>query len=144
MSSNPVQAICTQYNIYVIKFVSDLRPVGGFLWGLQFPPPNKPDCESYSNKATLLLSWSRDYQNGSCTKCPYLKWQWIFYFWHRFCFSSITAKPFTGLDCIYIWVTFKLILQSYFSFSHGTVLLSFTESSSKRIIIPTFFDCSFP
>jgi hypothetical protein len=28
---------------YVIKFVSDLRQVGGFLRGLRFPPPNKTD-----------------------------------------------------------------------------------------------------
>jgi len=28
---------------YVIKFVSDLRQVGGFFWILQFPPPNKID-----------------------------------------------------------------------------------------------------
>ena len=28
---------------YVIKFVSDLRQVGGFLRVLQFPPPNKTD-----------------------------------------------------------------------------------------------------
>jgi hypothetical protein len=26
---------------YVIKFVSDLRQVGGFLWVLRFPPPIK-------------------------------------------------------------------------------------------------------
>jgi hypothetical protein len=26
---------------YVIKFVSDLRQIGGFLWVLQFPPPIK-------------------------------------------------------------------------------------------------------
>jgi hypothetical protein len=26
---------------YVIKFVSDLRQVDGFLWGLWFPPPIK-------------------------------------------------------------------------------------------------------
>jgi hypothetical protein len=29
------------YNIYVIKFVSDLWQVGGFLWVLLFPPPIK-------------------------------------------------------------------------------------------------------
>jgi hypothetical protein len=40
-SSNPVQ--CAVYSIqhYVIKFVSDLRQVGGFLRVLQFPPPIK-------------------------------------------------------------------------------------------------------
>jgi len=27
----------------VIKFVSDLRQVGGFLWVLRFPPPIKSD-----------------------------------------------------------------------------------------------------
>ena len=34
---------CEVYSIqhYVIKFVSDLRQVGGFLWVLQFPPPIK-------------------------------------------------------------------------------------------------------
>ena len=77
--------------------------------GTPVSSPNKPDCESYSNKATLLLGWSHDYQNNTfvitiwltVTKYPYLKWQWIFDFWHRFSFSSITAKSFTGLDCIY-------------------------------------------
>ena len=35
--SNPTQAI----QHYVIKFVSDLRQVCGFLWVLRFPPPLK-------------------------------------------------------------------------------------------------------
>ena len=38
VSSNPAQAI----QHYVIKFVSDLRQVGGFLRALQFPPTIKP------------------------------------------------------------------------------------------------------
>ena len=39
VSSNPVP--CEVYSIqrYAIKFVSDLRQVGGFLWILRFPPP---------------------------------------------------------------------------------------------------------
>jgi hypothetical protein len=43
VSSNPTQARCTRYNIdiYVIKFVSDLQQVGGFLRILWFPPPIK-------------------------------------------------------------------------------------------------------
>ena len=36
-------ARCTRYKHYVIKFVSDLRRVGGFLRVLRFPPPNKTD-----------------------------------------------------------------------------------------------------
>jgi hypothetical protein len=40
VSSNPSQTMCTiQY--YVIKFVSELRQVGGFLWVLRFSPPIK-------------------------------------------------------------------------------------------------------
>jgi hypothetical protein len=37
VSSNPTQAM----QHYVIKFVSDLRQVGGFLRVLRFPPPIK-------------------------------------------------------------------------------------------------------
>jgi hypothetical protein len=39
--SNPVHAEVYSIQHYVIKFVSDLRQVGGFLWALQFPPPIK-------------------------------------------------------------------------------------------------------
>jgi hypothetical protein len=33
----------------VIKFVIDLRQVGGFLWALQFPPPIKLTATIYRN-----------------------------------------------------------------------------------------------
>jgi hypothetical protein len=39
VSSNPDQS--EECNIIMIKFVSDLRQVGGFLRVLQFPPPIK-------------------------------------------------------------------------------------------------------
>jgi hypothetical protein len=39
--SNPVHGEAYSIQHYVIKFVSDLRQVGGFLQGLQFPPPIK-------------------------------------------------------------------------------------------------------
>ena len=44
VSSNSVH--CEVYSIqhYVIKFVSDLQQVGGFLWVLGFPPPIKLDA----------------------------------------------------------------------------------------------------
>ena len=65
--------------------------------------------KSYANKATLLLNWGHRYKDYTTaitiwftvTKCPYLKWQWIFYFLRRCFLSSITAKTFTGLDCIF-------------------------------------------
>ena len=41
VSSNPIQAGCTRYNIMWIKFVSDLWQVGGFLLVLRFSPPIK-------------------------------------------------------------------------------------------------------
>ena len=39
LSSNSVHGKAYSIEHYVIKFVSDLRQVGGFLWVLQFPPP---------------------------------------------------------------------------------------------------------
>jgi hypothetical protein len=38
VSSNPVNGEVYLIQHYVIKFVSDLRQVGSFLWILQFPP----------------------------------------------------------------------------------------------------------
>ena len=40
-NSNPVHGEVYSIQHYVIKFVSDLRQVGGFLWILRFPPPIK-------------------------------------------------------------------------------------------------------
>jgi hypothetical protein len=57
----------------------------------------------------LILSWGHLYKNSmflitislTVTKYSYLKWQWIFDFLRRIFPSSITAKVFPGLDCIY-------------------------------------------
>ena len=52
---NPIMARCTRY-IYVIKFVSDLWKVIGFLRGLRLPPPNTTDSHDITQillKVTL-------------------------------------------------------------------------------------------
>ena len=41
VSSNPVHGGMYSIQLYVIKFVGDLRQVGGFLLLLRFPPPIK-------------------------------------------------------------------------------------------------------
>ena len=41
VSSNHDHAGVYSIQHYVIKFVSDLRQVGGFFWVLRFPPPIK-------------------------------------------------------------------------------------------------------
>ena len=41
VSLNPVHGKVYSIQHYVIKFASDLRQVGGFLWVLRFPPPIK-------------------------------------------------------------------------------------------------------
>ena len=41
VNSNPVHGEVYSIQYYLIKFVSDLRQVGGFLQVLQFPPPIK-------------------------------------------------------------------------------------------------------
>jgi hypothetical protein len=38
---NPAHGEVYSIQLYVIKFVSDLRQVGCFLWILRFPPPIK-------------------------------------------------------------------------------------------------------
>ena len=40
-SLNPILGELYSIQHYVIKFVSDLRQVDGFLWVLRFPPPIK-------------------------------------------------------------------------------------------------------
>jgi hypothetical protein len=41
VSSNPSHSEVYSIQLYVIRFVIDLRQVGGFLWVLRFPPPIK-------------------------------------------------------------------------------------------------------
>jgi hypothetical protein len=41
VSSNPIHGDVHSKQHYVIKFVSDLRQVSGFLWLLGYPPPTK-------------------------------------------------------------------------------------------------------
>jgi hypothetical protein len=49
----------------------------------------------FLNKFTVFITiWL------TVPKYPYVKWQWIFYFLRRCFLSSITAKTFSGLDCI--------------------------------------------
>jgi hypothetical protein len=40
VSSNPTLVRCNSIPHYVIKFVSNLQQVSGFLWVLRFPPPH--------------------------------------------------------------------------------------------------------
>ena len=41
MSSNPLHGEMYSIQHYLIKFVRDLRQIGGFLWVLRFPTPMK-------------------------------------------------------------------------------------------------------
>jgi hypothetical protein len=45
VSSNPIHGQAYSIAHYVIKFVSDLRQVGGFLRVLLYPPPTKLTAE---------------------------------------------------------------------------------------------------
>jgi hypothetical protein len=47
VSSKPVHDEVYSIQHYVIKFVSDLQQVGGFLRVLQFPPPTKLTATIY-------------------------------------------------------------------------------------------------
>jgi hypothetical protein len=52
VSLNPVHHEVYSIQHYVIKFVSNLRQVGGFLLVLWFPPSHKTDCHDL---AKILL-----------------------------------------------------------------------------------------
>jgi hypothetical protein len=54
VSSNPDNGMVHSMQHYVIKFVSDLRQVGGFMRVLRFPPPIKLTATIY-NLAEILL-----------------------------------------------------------------------------------------
>jgi hypothetical protein len=68
--------------------------------------------KSYSNKVTLLLGWSNHYTNYTVVitiwltvmKYPYLKWQWIFYFF-SYMFSFLCHCRDIYRNWRYIWVT---------------------------------------
>ena len=46
-ASNPAHGEVYSIQHYVLKFVSDLRKVGSFLWVLRFPPPIKLTTKIY-------------------------------------------------------------------------------------------------
>ena len=52
VSSNPAYGKVYSIQYYVIKFVNDLRQVGGFLHVLRFPPPIKLCCsiDNFTNE----------------------------------------------------------------------------------------------
>ena len=52
VSSNPAHGEVYSIQYYVIKFVSDLQHVGGFLWGTPVSSANKTDCHNITG--TLL------------------------------------------------------------------------------------------
>jgi hypothetical protein len=52
VSANPTQAM----QHYVIKFVSDLRQIGGFLRVLRFPPQAKLTATIYTNYHTITTT----------------------------------------------------------------------------------------
>ena len=76
MSSNPAHGKVYSIQHYVIKFVSEMRQVSGFLCILWFPPPLKPyyphpnaldNIKSYTNKgnSNMTLQTMQDNQPSS-------------------------------------------------------------------------------
>ena len=58
VSLNLVQGEVYLIQLYVIKYVSDLRQIGGFLWVLRFPPGTRislTNKANHHNIAEILL-----------------------------------------------------------------------------------------
>ena len=56
VSSNPVDDEVYLIQYYVIKFVSDLRKVSGFLWILRFPPSIQLTATINKNEMSLKVA----------------------------------------------------------------------------------------
>ena len=56
VSLNPTHVEVYSIQHYVIKFVSDLRQVGGLLWALRFPPPIKLTATIYITEIMLEMA----------------------------------------------------------------------------------------
>jgi hypothetical protein len=68
VSSNPAHGEVYSIQHYVIKFVSDLQQVGGFLWVLRFPPRYNWNIVESGIKL----------HKTKPIKLIYLKYQWLF------------------------------------------------------------------
>jgi hypothetical protein len=68
-SSNSTQVRCIGYNIYVIKFVSDLRQVSGFLQVFRFFPPKKLTATTDITEILLKVDVKHHNPNPSCQLC---------------------------------------------------------------------------
>ena len=90
---------------YVIKFVSDLLQVGGFLRVLQFPPPKK--IPPRYDTITLTLTSK-------------------FILWYNMCSNSIFRISLAGSNCLY-WGNNPVMLGWLLSLSH--VKLNFLSNS---------------
>ena len=87
--------------------------------------------ESYSNKSTVLLCWSRCHEKSTVvitnwltvTKYPFLKWQLIFSDIYKIFLSSITDKTFS-LKGNMNWLSFA-VDTGFFCAAHVSNLFRF-------------------
>ena len=72
VSLNPVHGEVYSIQHYVIKFVRELRQVGGFLEVLRFHPLSKPDCHDISEilLKVVLNTINQTKLINNCSKCP--------------------------------------------------------------------------
>jgi hypothetical protein len=79
VSSNPVHGVVYSIQHYVIKFVSDLRQVGGFLRVLQFPPPIKLkvafDTVIHTCMVRFVVCSTQYWQK--LLKLYWIRWRWL-------------------------------------------------------------------
>jgi hypothetical protein len=72
VSLNPVHGEVYSMQHYMIKFVSDLRQVSGFLWILRFHPLSKTDRHDITEilLKVVLNTINQTKLINNCSKCP--------------------------------------------------------------------------
>jgi hypothetical protein len=80
VSLNPVHGEVYSMQHYVIKFISDLRQVGDFLWVLWFPPDVHPmnTQKNHSNCLTDVVLHPTKLETGLKTVCIQINIRYIF------------------------------------------------------------------
>ena len=111
MSLNPIHGEVYSIQHYVIKFISDLRQVGGFLWGTAVSSTNRTECHNITEillKVALnVINKTKPNQNFICLFiCLFISLTEERIFWKRMCilvgenWCDVSSIFYNNIQCI--------------------------------------------
>ena len=133
VSSNPIHGLVYSIQPYVIKFVSDLRQVGGFLWAIQFPSPIK--LTATIETEILLKVALNTIKQQTINTFPHS--------WHITEFGTRVIRRIPLLEQELLTFPEHLITPVYLRFWDGFVFLDLSFSAYCLVYIIVPFSCFF-